>query len=101
MKIIAVASDGVIYENEEVNRQLSPGSSSVGSFYVPLSGETGVERAFWSFNRKVLAVSIVSAVIFVGFTVATFQVDRDFAFIAGPSGIVSLITGCMYIVHCN
>ena len=61
----------------------------------------GPERVFWDFNRKLLVISLISAVIFSSFTIATFQVNRDFAFIGMPAGAISLITGCMYLVYRN
>lgn len=98
MRVVALGSTDSICEDVDIERQFSFGSYSIATSYSPLADETRVERACWSLNKKVLAVSVVSAVIFAGFTVATFQVDRDFAFIAGPFGGVSLITGCMYFL---
>jgi hypothetical protein len=101
----AVASDGGVYvalEEGEIQRQESFGTHSISLMSIPLGSGIDVldpERGFWNFNRKVFAVSFASAVIFTSFTIATFEVDYNYAYIAMPSGVVALITACMYVVH--
>ncbi len=105
MTLHAVASDGGVYfplEEEKIQRQESFETHSISSMSIPLGSGIDVldpERGFWNFNRKVLAVSVASAVIFTSFTIATFEVDYNYAYIAMPSGVVALITACMYVVH--
>lgn len=105
MTLHAVASDGGVYvelEEGEIQKQQSFGTHSVSSMNMPLGSGIYVmdpERGFWNFNRKVLAVSVASAVIFTSFTIATFEADYNYAYIAMPTGVITLITACMYVVH--